>query len=148
MRIAQLLSRKGGDVVAIGPDASLSDLLTLLAEHNIGAVVVRDDGGSVVGIVSERDVVRSLSATATASAPSDRSDTVATIMTSEVLTCTPQEDVEALAVRMTENRLRHLPVVDGQELVGIVSIGDVVKSRLDELQAERDQLEDYVRQAP
>ncbi|MGO1318531.1 MAG: CBS domain-containing protein [Cellulomonadaceae bacterium] len=144
MRIYDILRRKGDSVVTIGSDATLTDLLDLLAEHRIGAVVVSDRPDEVAGVVSERDIIVHLQAS-----PARRSDVrVRELMTAPAITCAPDAELEDLARTMTEHRIRHLPVVDEARLVGIVSIGDVVKQRLGELQAERDQLVDYVQQGP
>lgn len=141
MRIAEVIRRKGADVVTVTPETGVADLVALLAKHKIGALVVSPDGGtSVVGIVSERDVVRRLHTDGAAVLQR----TVAEIMTVEVQTCVPEDELETLARRMTDLRVRHLPVVVDGHLEAIVSIGDVVKNRLDELQAERDQLVGYV----
>lgn len=140
MRISDILRRKGDAVVTIPSDATVADLLDLLDEHRIGAVVVSDDDGVVSGIVSERDVVVHLHRH-----PADlRAVPVRELMTSDPTTCTPDDDVEALARTMTEGRFRHLPVLVDGRLAGIVSIGDVVKQRLDQLQHERDELVSYV----
>lgn len=128
-------------VVTIAPDALVRDLLALLAEHNIGAVVVSPDGRAIAGIVSERDVVRRLHADATT-----LDGPVSAIMTANVQTCEPSTPVDELAALMTRHRIRHVPVVDGDQLAGIASIGDVVRHRIDELQFERDQLDHYVHQ--
>jgi CBS domain-containing protein len=140
MRINEVLASKPSrDVVTISPDATVRDLIGLLAEHNVGALVVSADGSSIDGIVSERDVVRRLH--------EDESVvnlTVATIMTSDVETCTGDQHVNDLMQIMTARRFRHLPVVAEGKLVGIVSIGDVVKHRMSELEFERDQLDHYV----
>ncbi|NNG19293.1 CBS domain-containing protein [Naumannella sp. ID2617S] len=142
MRVKDVLQRKGGDVVTISPDETVRTLVELLRDHCIGAVVVSDDGSGIHGIVSERDVVRQLAD----SGHEVLDQNVATIMTSEVHTCEPGDDIAELAERMTELRIRHLPVlVDGQ-LSAIVSIGDVVKHRISQLTDERDQLEAYVQQ--
>jgi len=142
MRINDVLSGKpSGQVVTIAPDASVRDLLALLAEHNIGAVVVSTDGAAVDGIVSERDVVRRLHED-----ESVLDGSVAAIMTSEVETTDPHTTVDDLRRVMTERRIRHVPVVVDGRLTGIISIGDVVKSSLDQLQFERDQLDSYVHQ--
>ena len=139
MRISEVLHAKGGDVVTISPEATVRALVALLEQHNIGAAVVTDSAGDVAGIVSERDVVRRLAVDADVL---DRS--VSDIMTARVLTAAPNETVDHLMGLMTEHRIRHVPVVVGGRLQGIVSIGDVVKSRMNELQFERDQLESYV----
>ena len=142
MRIHEVLSRKpSAEVVTIAPDASVRALLALLAEHNVGAVVVSGDGAAVDGIVSERDVVRRLH-----DDEGVLGGTVAAIMTSDVETCKPETTVDDLRVVMTERRIRHVPVVTDGRLTGIISIGDVVKSSLDQLQFERDQLDSYVHQ--
>jgi CBS domain-containing protein len=142
MRISDVVRRKGDLVVTIPSDATVGDLLALLSEHKIGAVVVSDDGESVHGIVSERDIVRHLHS----GGPAILDGPVRAIMTSEVQTCGPDSDLSELERRMTESRIRHVPVVDDGKLVAIVSIGDVVKNHIDDLQAERDQLRDYITQ--
>jgi CBS domain-containing protein len=139
MRISEVLHVKGDDVVTISPDASVRELVALLRKHNIGAVVVSVGAGTVSGIVSERDVVRGL---ADGADVLDR--TIGDIMTARVHTAPPTETVDHLMKLMTDNRIRHVPVVVDGALHGIVSIGDVVKSRMNELQFERDQLESYV----
>ena len=142
MRINDVLASKGSaEVITITPDASVRELLGLLAEHNVGAVVVSADGQAVDGIVSERDVVRSLH-----DDESILDGAVSTIMTSEVQTCEPSTPLDDLRMLMTQRRIRHVPVVSGGRLEGIISIGDVVKSSLDQLQFERDQLDSYVHQ--
>jgi len=142
MRISDVLSSKpGGQVVTIPPDNTVRDLLALLARHNIGAVVVSEDGVSVDGIVSERDVVRRLHED-----EGVLDGPVSAIMTREVATTEPHTSVDELRVLMTERRIRHVPVVDQDRLTGIISIGDVVKSSLDQLRFERDQLDSYVHQ--
>jgi CBS domain-containing protein len=142
MRINDLLASKGSaEVITIPPDATVRELLRLLAEHNVGAVVVSADGQAVDGIVSERDVVRSLH-----DDESILDGAVSAIMTSDVQTCEPNTPLDDLRVLMTERRIRHVPVVSAGRLTGIISIGDVVKSSLDQLQFERDQLDSYVHQ--
>ncbi|MGY1685621.1 CBS domain-containing protein [Geodermatophilus sp. SYSU D00804] len=140
MQIASLLRRKGPDVVTVAPDRPVRAALALLAEHRIGALVVSRGGGAVDGIVSERDVVRALHA----SGPEVLDGPVSALMTAEVRTCVPGASVHDLARTMTDHRIRHVPVVEDGRLLGIVSIGDVVKARLDELQEERDHLVDYI----
>jgi CBS domain-containing protein len=140
MRISDVLSSKpSGQVITIAPDATVRELLALLARHNVGAVVVSADGEAVDGIVSERDVVRRLHED-----ESVLDGAVSLIMTSDVRTCEPDTPVDDLRVMMTERRIRHVPVVVDGRLTGIISIGDVVKSSLDQLQFERDQLDSYV----
>jgi CBS domain-containing protein len=144
MRISDVLQAKGqgATVVTVSPDTSIRDLIALLAEHNIGAVVVSTDDSPVAGIVSERDVVRGLG-----SGTGLLDQDVASIMTSEVQTAKPGDTVDDLMKLMTEHRVRHIPVVVDDQLHGIVSIGDVVKSRIGELEFERDQLTSYVSNA-
>jgi CBS domain-containing protein len=140
MRISEVLGGKGSqDVVTVRPEATVRELLALLAEHNIGAVVVSSDGVALDGIVSERDVVRRLNEDETA-----LDQPVSSIMSAQVHTCERSQPVHDLMVAMTERRIRHVPVVEDGRLVGIVSIGDVVKSRISELEFERDQLDSYV----
>jgi CBS domain-containing protein len=141
MRIADVLRSKGGAVATIEPDATVSDLLAGLATHNIGAMVVTEPDG-VAGIVSERDVVRQLHA----HGASVLSQPVSAIMTAVVSTCSKSDTVDSLTRLMTENRVRHVPVVENGELIGIVSIGDVVKTRMEELEAEHEQLQSYITQ--
>jgi CBS domain-containing protein len=142
MRISDVLSSKpSAQVVTIAPDATVRDLLALLARHNVGAVVVSTDGETVDGIVSERDVVRRLHED-----EGVLDGAVSAIMTRDVRTCEPDTSVDELRVVMTERRIRHVPVVTDGRLTGIISIGDVVKSSLDQLRFERDQLDSYVHQ--
>jgi CBS domain-containing protein len=141
MRIADVLRNKGGAVATIRPDATVADLLAGLAERNIGAMVVVGDRG-LEGIVSERDVVRQLHAQG--SAVLDRP--VSKIMTSVIATCAKTDTIDAISALMTENRVRHVPVLDNDKLIGIVSIGDVVKNRIDELVSEHAQLQSYISQ--
>lgn len=143
MRIREVLASKARqDVVTIAPDASVTDLLELLAMQNVGAVVVSRDGRTMEGIVSERDVVRRLNEDESVLAAP-----VSTIMTTDVHTCDGTEPVLTIMKVMTDQRVRHVPVVNDGALVGVVSIGDVVKSRLAELEFERDQLDSYVHSA-
>ena len=143
MRISEVIAAKASqEVITIAPDATVRDLLRLLAQHNVGALIVSTDGTSVDGIVSERDIVRRLN---------DREHVlespVSSIMTTEVHTCEPHQRINELMQAMTERRIRHVPVLKGGRLIGIISIGDVVKSRMSELEFERDQLDSYVHTA-
>jgi CBS domain-containing protein len=141
MRIADVLRNKGSAVATISPDTSVTELLAGMAEHNIGAMVVVGSDG-VLGIVSERDVVRRLNERGT-----ELLDlSVSEIMTTLVVTCSPGDAIDDLTTLMTENRVRHVPVIENGELAGIVSIGDVVKTRMEELQAEQEQLQTYISQ--
>jgi CBS domain-containing protein len=138
--VSDLLRRKGDFVATASPDMTVADLLDRLAEHGIGAIVVSDDGGTVDGIVSERDVVRALrgSGAALLDAP------VAEVMTRDVIVTSPAEPLEGIMRLMTDRRIRHLPVVANGRLVGIISIGDVVKGRIDELETDRNHLVHYI----
>ncbi|RBY83431.1 CBS domain-containing protein [Blastococcus sp. TF02A-30] len=140
MQISQLLRRKGHDVATVPGTVSVRDALAVLARHGIGALVVSPDGRQVEGIVSERDVARGLHERGAGLL----AEPVSAVMTAQVHTCTPHAGVQDLARTMTDHRVRHVPVVEDGALVGIVSIGDVVKARLDELEAEREQLVDYI----
>jgi CBS domain-containing protein len=143
MRITDLLRVKGTRVVTITPDTTVRQLLAVLAEHGIGAVVVSADGTSVDGIASERDIVRAFARRGAAA----MSEPVTAIYTAEVHTVTPQTQIEEVMRIMTERRIRHAPVVLDGNLRGIVSIGDVVKNRIDELETERAALTDYITSA-
>lgn len=143
MRIRDVVAAKSEQkVITVSPSATVRDLLGLLAEHNVGALVVSGDGESVDGIVSERDVVRRLHSDAELLAA-----TVDSIMTTDVKTCAPDDQLDELMGLMTQRRIRHVPVCDDGRLVGIISIGDVVKHKIDALQFERDQLDSYVHQS-
>jgi CBS domain-containing protein len=141
MRIADVLRNKGTSVSTITPETSVAGLLTELTVHNIGAMVVVSPDG-LVGIVSERDVVRKLHELGADLLTRPVSD----IMTKMVATCTPNDTVDHLSALMTEKRVRHIPVVVNGRLAGIVSIGDVVKTRLEELEAQQEQLQAYITQ--
>lgn len=141
LRISDVLAAKPSDVVVtVSPTATVRELLTLLEEHNIGALVVSEDGDSVAGIVSERDVVRHL-----AHNPDLLEMSVSSIMTSNVRTITPEDMIQSTRELMTDHRIRHLPVVVDGRLCGLVSIGDIVKSHIAQVEYERDQLDSYVR---
>jgi CBS domain-containing protein len=140
MRISDVLRVKGQQVVTVTPDTRVRHLLAVLAEHRIGAVVVSQDGTSVDGIASERDIVRALAERGAAVL----SEPVTAIYTAEVRTVVPQTPLEEVMRIMTEHRVRHTPVVVDGSLRGLVSIGDVVKNRIDELETERAALTDYI----
>ena len=140
MHISDVLRVKGTQVVTVTPDTRVRRLLAVLAEHQIGAVVVSHDGAAVDGIASERDIVRALARRGAAV----MSEPVTAIHTAEVHTVTPQTPIEEVMRMMTERRVRHAPVVDDSGLQGIVSIGDVVKIRIGELETERTALTDYI----
>lgn len=140
MRVSGLLEVKGSQVVTTGPDATVADIVSLLADRGIGAVVVSATGSDIQGLVSERDIVRALAARGTVVLD----EPVTTIMTREVVTCHLGTTVEQLMTKMTERRVRHVPVVDRGALVGIVSIGDAVKDRITDLELETRVLHDYI----
>jgi len=147
MKIREVLDGKHGpngnegpEIVTIGPDATVRELLRLLSTHNIGAVIVSSDGQSLDGIVSERDIVRRLH-----DDEASLDGTVSRIMTSTVHSVSPDDSLEDTRRLMTDRRFRHVPVVDDGVLVGIVSIGDVVKAHIGQVEFERDQLDSYVR---
>lgn len=140
LHVSVILERKGSEVVTIRPDAMLLAAAEAMSKHNIGALVVSSDGRSVEGVVSERDLVRDLARLGTGAVKR----TVADIMTTDVTTCHPDATVDELMATMTQHRIRHVPILSDGALAGIVSIGDVVKTRLDELEVEKDSLEQYV----
>lgn len=137
MNIANLLARKGARVVTVQPEQTIRQALQLLAEHNIGALVVVDGSARPVGILSERDIVRAASRDETRVFGL----TVASIMTRDVVVGVPQDDLASAGSTMTERRIRHLPVVEKNRLVGIISIGDIVKAQRDQYQGEVDTLQ-------
>jgi CBS domain-containing protein len=139
MTVATILARKGLKVVTIRPEQTLREALAMLAQHSIGAILVTDARGGLVGILSERDIVRE----------AVRNEkffdlTVSAIMTSNVISGQPQEDVSAVATTMTNKRFRHLPVLDGGKIVGIISLGDIVKAQRDEYLGAIDTLETQI----
>lgn len=142
MKISDVLRNKGTDVFTVSPESTVTELLAALDEHGIGAVVVTSGDGVVVGIVSERDVARRLHRDGVAVLEGP----VSAIMTRQVQTCDEEEQVADLAARMTERRIRHVPVLRDGKLHAVVSIGDIVKHRIDALAAERDHLEAYIQQ--
>jgi len=134
MKVKRILSAKSGDVITIRPDAPIRDAVALLTEHNIGALVVMAEGESrPVGIISERDIIHRSSVS-----ESLFSEPVESIMTSELITGMPQDDLYSVAHTMTEKRFRHLPILDEGKLVGIISIGDVMKAQRDAYRGEID----------
>jgi len=140
VRISALLAGKGDSVATITADKTVTAAVDALRAHRIGALVVSSDGEHIDGIVSERDIVRGLAGQlgALLEVP------VSSIMTTTVFTCSPEDDVEAVMAVMTERRIRHVPVVRDGRLSGIISIGDVVKSRIDELEKDRKELVEYI----
>lgn len=140
MLIEHILQHKGADVVTITSDVPVSQAVSILQEHNIGALVVSDRGNDVAGIISERDVVRALAT----DGPGALERPVRDLMSTELTTCGLRSTVDELMQLMTERRIRHIPVIDHGSLVGIVSIGDVVKTRIDELEVETETLHSYL----
>ena len=140
MRVSDVLSSKGSNAVyTVRPDATVQELLDLLAEHNVGALVVSEDNETLIGIVSERDIVRKLRVFENA-----RNVKVTDIMTTDVRTCGMTDSVGDLMAVMTDRRIRHIPVVEDAKIIGVLSIGDAVKYRMQQLEFERDQLNNYV----
>lgn len=139
MFVESILNAKGGTVHTVPSTSTIGELITVLAKHNIGAVVVVDDG-RIVGIVSERDIVRHLSG----SAEGFRAQPVATVMTKSPKTCAPSDTINAAMNKMSQGRFRHLPVVDQGRLVGIISIGDVVKRKIEEAEHEAEAIREYI----
>ncbi|MFG1358983.1 CBS domain-containing protein [Xanthobacter pseudotagetidis] len=140
MTVSSILQGKSKDIVTLTPASTLGDAVKSLAEHRIGAIVVVDPDMAVEGIISERDVVRLLNERGM----SVLATPVGEVMTRAVVTCTPDEIIPAIMERMTRGRFRHVPVVAGDRLVGIISIGDVVKHRLEEMERESAALRDYI----
>lgn len=140
MNVETILRNKGNRVTTIRSDATIGDAVESLHRHGIGALVVSDDGGRVDGILSERDIVAALAGDGT----NLLSRPVAEVMTRTVLTCEPQDTVAELMAEMTNRRIRHFPVIENGKLCGIISIGDVVKNRLDEVEFEASSLRSFI----
>jgi CBS domain-containing protein len=140
MQVSGLLDLKGSAVVTAAPGATVKAVVSLLTDHGIGAAVVSTDGNAIDGVISERDIVRALADRGAAILD----EPVSAIMTRDVVTCHPGTTVEQLMTQMTQRRIRHVPVVDGTMLVGIVSIGDAVKDRIKDLENESQVLHDYI----
>lgn len=134
MQVREILAHKGQRVVTIRPDATVATAVHRLALERVGALVVSEDGSTIAGIISERDIVRALAEEGEGIMAVDRR--VSELMTRNVTTCRPDDQVKAVMAEMTRRRIRHLPVVEGNRMIGIVSIGDVVKSRLEEMELE------------
>lgn len=140
MQVEQILRHKGTNVVSVSPSASVSEAIEVLDEYHIGAVLVNDEDGALKGILSERDVVRGLAQKGL----DCLSGSVASLMTADVLTCEPTHSIDQIMALMTEKRIRHLPVMAQGELLGVISIGDVVKLRIEEVEHESDALRQYI----
>jgi len=143
MAVAHILRQKGTSVFTVEPGDSVQTIVDMLARHRIGAVVVVNPSGGIAGIVSERDVVRAMVGNAAAVVNKTASD----IMTSKVRTCTPNDSEAELMQMMTDGRIRHLPVIANGRVAGMVSIGDVVKLRIESMEAEADQMKTYIASA-
>jgi len=143
MTVREILSRKGSDVVTADPSATLSDAVQLLAARRIGAVVITGADRRIVGILSERDIVRTLAEKGAQALEQPISE----VMTRKVITCGVGETVPEIMERMTVGKFRHVPVVEQGRLAGIISIGDVVKSRVQQMEQESAALQEYIRTA-
>lgn len=140
MNVASILKGKGSDIIAAKAGDDISGIASLLAENRIGAVLVLDEGRQVLGVISERDIVRGLAESGDACLKSD----VSSLMTKNVITCSPTDTVDQVMSLMTEKRIRHLPVMEGGDLVGFISIGDIVKMRISEVEQEAAAMRDYI----
>lgn len=143
MTVANILKQKDGAIITASPKDTVQDIVDLLAKHRIGAVVVVDAKGGIAGIVSERDVVRAMAG----NSPSVTAKPAADIMTAKVRTCSPADTEADLMALMTEHRVRHLPVVSEGSLIGMISIGDVVKHRMQMMEMEAEQMKSYIASA-
>lgn len=140
MRVDVILRHKGNDIISIQPDRTVQDAADALKEHGIGAILVRENGGDVLGVLSERDIVRGLAA----QKEKVLDKKVTELMTSTVVTCSPLDTVDEIMELMTQKRVRHIPVTEDGALLGIISIGDVVKHRMSEIEHESDALRQYI----
>lgn len=140
MKLSRILQHKGSDVATVAPERPVLEVVTELRQRRIGAIIVTDGDGQMVGILSERDIVHAI-----ADRGPDLSQlTAADLMTAEVQTCTPDHDVNFVMRQMTDGGFRHVPVVTDGRLAGVISIGDVVRARIDELETERAELQRYI----
>ncbi len=140
MKLAELLQGKSGEIYKIGVDQKIAEAATRLSQHKIGALLVEDAAGKIVGILSERDIVRGMGPHG-----ADLHDVaVSELMTRDLIRCAPDDTVNKAMAMMTDRRIRHLPVFDGDELVGFLSIGDLVKCRIMEVQAEAEAMRQYI----
>jgi CBS domain-containing protein len=139
MTVARIIEEKGRNVVTVTPEASLAEVAAILSEKRIGAVLVTEKG-SIRGIISERDIVRALARFGSEALRKLASD----CMTTKVIVCQPEDTIHAVMQKMTSGRFRHVPVVEAGQLAGIISIGDVVKRRIEDVQREADQIREYI----
>lgn len=141
MTVAKILQSKGsGDIVTIGPDKSVSDAAAMLSQKKIGSLVVSEDAQHALGILSERDIVREIGKRG----PGCLSERVSDMMTRDLVTCTKEMKADEALARMTKGRFRHMPVLEGDTMIGLITLGDVVKYRLEEVKMEKDALEGMI----
>jgi len=140
MKVEQILLSKGTEVYAVAPDDKIADAVALLNEKNIGVVMVKEASGKVAGILSERDIVRRLGRHGS----STLSMRVSECMTPDPVTCGRETTLDALLAKMTDRRIRHMPIVENETLIGLVSIGDVVKRKIDQSEQEAQALKEYI----
>ena len=140
MKVARILQGKSGEIASVEPGRSIPDVVSMLCKYDIGAVVVTDQDGAMVGILSERDIVRALDI----HGPDLSGVTAGDLMTTKVSHCEPNQDTNDVMRMMTDGRFRHMPVMEDDRLVGVVSIGDAVRSRIQELEHEREALQHYI----
>ncbi|TYC65370.1 CBS domain-containing protein [Stappia sp. BW2] len=143
MTVAAILSGKGHEIITARSDALLSEICETLAKHKIGAVVVSDDDGAVNGIVSERDIVRVIGTQGVSALKTP----VSSVMTKKVITCTEENNINEVMAHMTQGRFRHMPVVKDGKLTGVISIGDVVKFKIAQVELEAEQMRSYITMA-
>ena len=140
MNVAEILKGKGDRIISVRPDESVETVIAILAKERIGALLVREEGGRVAGVLSERDIVSGVARSGAALLKQSAAD----LMTKNVVYCSPRDSIQAVMERMTERRFRHMPVLDGDRLAGIISIGDVVKARISEAELEARSLKEYI----
>jgi len=140
MNVASILRSKGSNIITVGAEDEVAAVAKILGDNKIGAVLVVDDQGKVLGVISERDIVRGLSQSGDGCLSKQAQD----LMTSNVIMCEPSDTIDEVMALMTSKRIRHLPVMEGGELAGFISIGDVVKNRMDEVEREAAAMRDYI----
>lgn len=140
MKVEAILASKGHDVFTVEAADTVTEIARVLSDRRIGAVVIAEPGGGIAGIMSERDVVRAIAA----HGPEALARPASELMTREVVTARPDDTIDELSQRMTRGKFRHVPIIDGDRLVGIVSIGDVVKYRIESIEAEASAMRDYI----
>jgi CBS domain-containing protein len=140
MTVAAILAEKGHEVVTVGPTATVAETVELLADHRIGAAIVTDRTGRILGIISERDIVAALAESGADALARE----VRSVMTEKVVTCSERDTLNVVMTRMTRGRFRHLPVVENGRMVGVISIGDVVKRRIEDVEREAEEMRIYI----